>query len=92
MGSLAMFSLPSGSSKASICLSSLLDRPDDVDAPPPAAPAEEEPPPWPLPPVDVEVELEDDDPAVAEAAEAQPPDEQVTDVDEEAGLLCCGAG
>ena len=92
MGSLELFSLLSGSSDASIGLSSLFDRPDDVDVPPPPAPAPEEPPPWPLPPVDVELELEDDDPAVAEAADAQPPDEQVTDVDEEAGLLCSGAG
>ena len=50
----------------------LFDLPEDVEAPPPL----------------VEVEVEDDEPAVAEAAEAQPPELHVTEVEVEAGLVC----
>ena len=67
--------------------SNLFDLPEDVDAPPPPALADDAPPPPPPPPF-VEVDVEEDEPAVAEAAEAHPPELHVTEVEEEAGLFC----
>lgn len=87
--------LLSSGSRARIGSDILLDLPDvDVDAPPPPALAAEEPPPPPPlpPPLLVDVELDDDDPAVADAAEEQAPELQVTEVEVEAGLFCCGGG
>ena len=85
----------SSKSAAEIRFGILLDRPDvEVDAPPlPPDAADDPPPPPPLPPPTV-VEVDDDDelPAVAEAADAQPPLLQETDVDVDAGLYLRGGG
>ena len=72
-------------SAARMGTSNLFDLPEDVDAPPPPALADDAPPP---PPPFVEVDVDEDEPAVAEAAEAHPPELHVTEVEEEAGLCC----
>ena len=64
----------------------LFDLPEDVEAAPPPALADDAPPP-PTPPPFVDVEVDDDEPAVAEAAEAQPPELHVTEDEVEAGLF-----
>ena len=76
-------------SAARMGTANLFDLPEDVDAPPPPALADDAPPPPPRPPPPfVEVDVDEDEPAVAEAAEAHPPELHVTEVEEEAGLFC----